>query len=87
MSEQTFSTEQQAALKKDALEYILPHFADNAALAQGPKVFVRGEGCYVYDIEGHRYLDTFASLLTTICGHHRPEIKAAVLEQMDRLEF
>ncbi len=87
MSEQTFSAEQQAALKKDAVEYILPHFADNAALAKGPKVFVRGEGCYVYDIEGRRYLDTFASLLTTICGHHRPEIKAAVLEQMDRLEF
>ena len=50
-------------------------------------MFVRGEGCYLYDMEGNRYLDTFASLLTTICGHHRPEIKAAVLEQMERLEF
>jgi adenosylmethionine-8-amino-7-oxononanoate aminotransferase len=87
MSKQTFSTDEIAALKKDAVEYILPHFADNAELAKGPKVFVRGEGCYVYDIEGNRYLDTFASLLTTICGHHRPEIKAAVLEQMDHLEF
>ena len=87
MTEQEFSAEQREALKKDAMAYILPHFADNAELAKGPKVFVRGEGCYVYDIEGHRYLDTFASLLTTICGHHRPEIKAAVLEQMDHLEF
>ena len=87
MSQPTFSPEQQEALKQDALRYILPSFADNAELAKGPKVFVRGEGCYLYDMDGKRYLDTFASLLTTICGHHRPEIKAAVLEQMDRLEF
>jgi adenosylmethionine-8-amino-7-oxononanoate aminotransferase len=87
MSRSAFSPAEQAELKRDALEYILPHFADNAELAQCPKIFVRGEGCYVYDIEGRRYLDTFASLLTTICGHHRPEIKAAVLEQMDQLEF
>ena len=58
-------------LQRDALEYILPHFASNAELAKGPKIFVRGEGCSLYDIDGNKYLDTFASLLTTICGHHR----------------
>ena len=87
MSRPTFSLEEQETLKKDALSYVLPHFADNAELAKGPKVFVRGEGCYLYDMEGNRYLDTFASLLTTICGHHRPEMKAAVLEQMECLDF
>jgi adenosylmethionine-8-amino-7-oxononanoate aminotransferase len=87
MSQPTYSPEQQEALKQDALRYILPSFADNAELAKGPKMFVRGEGCYLYDMDGKRYLDTFASLLTTICGHHRPEIKAAVLAQMDQLEF
>ena len=78
---------QRQALCRSALEHIIPHFADNSELAKEPKIFVRGEGCYVYDMDGNRYLDTFASLLTTICGHHRPEIKAAVLEQMDHLEF
>ncbi len=87
MSEQQYSAQERFTMKADALAYILPHFADNAELAKNPKIFVRGEGCYVWDIEGNRYLDTFASLLTTICGHHRPEIKAAVLEQMDSLEF
>lgn len=87
MSQPTYSPEQQESLTQDALRYILPSFADNAELAKGPKMFVRGEGCYLYDMDGKRYLDTFASLLTTICGHHRPEIRAAVLEQMDRLEF
>jgi hypothetical protein len=41
---QTFFADQREALKKDAIEYILPYFADNAELAKGPKVFVRGEG-------------------------------------------
>ena len=87
MEKLTFTDKQKAEFRQDALKYILPHFADNAELAKGPKIFTAGEGCYVYDIDGNRYLDTFASLLTTICGHHRPEIKAAVLEQMDHLEF
>jgi len=84
---QQYDDAEKEVLRRSALEHIIPHFADNAELAKEPKIFVRGEGCYVYDVDGNRYLDTFASLLTTICGHHRPEIKAAVLEQMDRLEF
>jgi adenosylmethionine-8-amino-7-oxononanoate aminotransferase len=76
------------ALKKDALRYILPNFADNVELGRGrPYIFVRGDGCYVYDIDGNRYLDTFASLLTTICGHGRPEVARTVQEQMQQLEF
>ncbi len=81
------SAAEREALKKDALAYIIPHFANNASLAKGPKILTQGEGCYVYDVDGNRYLDTFASLLTTICGHRRPEIAEAVSEQMRRLEF
>ena len=83
----TFSEEAIAELRRDALAYIIPHFASNAELAKGPKIFTRGEGCYLYDIEGRRYLDTFASLLTTICGHHRPEVAAAIAAQLENLEF
>ncbi len=87
MKTQTWSEPEKEQLRKDALAYILPHFASNAELARGPKIFVRGEGCYLYDIDGKRYLDTFASLLTTICGHHRPEVAAAIEEQLGQLEF
>ena len=75
------------SLKASALKYIIPHFANNVELEKGPKIFVRGEGCYLYDIDGKRYLDTFASLLTTICGHHRPEIAQAIEKQLKELEF
>ena len=82
-----FSEREKGQLVESALARVLPHGAGNADLAKGPKIFIAGEGCYVYDLHGNKYLDTFASLLTTICGHHRPEIKQAVLDQMDYLEF
>jgi len=73
-----------AALKRDARRYIIPHFAHNPI---DPKIFVRGEGCYLWDVHGKRYMDTFASLLTTICGHHQPRVAAAIEEQLKQLEF
>ncbi len=74
-------------LLKDAVDLIIPHFASWELLQQEPKIFLRGEGCYLYDIDGKRYLDTFASLLTTICGHHQPEVDQAIREQLESLEF
>ena len=79
--------EQKASLRRDALFHVIPHFADNASLAQGPKIFVRGEGCYVYDLDGKKYFDSFATLLTTVCGHARPEVTEVVHRQMQTLEF
>ncbi|MDA1097328.1 MAG: aspartate aminotransferase family protein [Chloroflexi bacterium] len=87
MELQEFTDQEKEQLAADALEYILPHSARNADLARGGKIFTAGEGCYVYDIHGNRILDTFGSLLTSIIGHGNAEIKQAVMEQMDRLEF
>jgi len=74
-------------LKTKAINNIITHFASNDELAQDPKIFTRGQGCYLYDIEGNKYLDTFASLLTTVCGHGRDEIVQAARKQMQELEF
>jgi 4-aminobutyrate aminotransferase len=41
----------------------------------------RGEGGYVWDLEGNRYLDFFGGILTTMIGHSVPEVVAAVQEQ------
>ena len=81
------STNEKTRLKKSALKYVIPHFANNAELAKAPKIFTRGEGCYVYDIDGKKYFDSFATLLTTVCGHNRPEVTEAVKKQMELLEF
>ena len=62
------------------------YFADEPK-SDRSSVLVRGEGIYVYDVDGRRYLDTFASLLTTLCGHGRPEVIEAVKTQMEKLAY
>jgi hypothetical protein len=47
------SEQEKAALRRDALDLVIPHFATNEGLAQGPKIFARGEGCY--DFDGNKY--------------------------------
>ncbi|HOI18010.1 MAG TPA: adenosylmethionine--8-amino-7-oxononanoate transaminase, partial [Geobacteraceae bacterium] len=54
--------------------------------ADTPIVITRGEGSFLVDTEGNRYLDGVASVWTNVHGHCRPEINRAVKEQVDRLE-
>jgi putrescine aminotransferase len=61
-------------------------FADMGAVRQGELVIERGEDVWVWDSEGRRYLDATASLWYANVGHGRPEIAAAVADQMARLE-
>ncbi len=50
-----------------------------------PVVLDRGEGVWVWDVDGNRYLDMLASYSAVNQGHRHPEIIAAAREQMDRL--
>jgi 4-aminobutyrate aminotransferase len=52
---------------------------------QRPIALERGEGTYVWDAEGGRYLDFFGGILTTMCGHAFPPVVEAVREQAGRL--
>jgi len=46
----------------------------------------RGEGVWLYDTEGKRYLDAVSSWWVNLFGHNHPTIKAAVKQQLDTLE-
>jgi adenosylmethionine-8-amino-7-oxononanoate aminotransferase len=48
---------------------------------------VRGEGVYVWDADGNRYLDLAGSAAVNFIGHGVPEISAAMAEQAAKLEF
>ena len=50
-------------------------------------VIERGEGSYVFDNEGKRYLDGLAGLFLTNVGHGRSELAEAAYEQMMNLHF
>ena len=48
---------------------------------------VRGEGVYLWDDAGKRYLDLAGSAAVNLIGHGVPEISAAMAEQAAKLEF
>ncbi len=50
-----------------------------------PVVITRGEGCFVWDVEGRRYLDGLSAYSAVNQGHCHPRIVAALLEQAQRL--
>jgi putrescine---pyruvate transaminase len=52
-----------------------------------PLVLERGDGIYVWDEDGTRYIDAIASLETVAVGHGRREIHDAILAQLGRIEF
>ncbi|GJM36917.1 MAG: aminotransferase [Acidimicrobiales bacterium] len=54
--------------------YVKPLYAE-------PISIDRGEGGYVWDLEGNRYLDFFGGVLTTMIGHSNPDVVAAVQAQ------
>ena len=45
--------------------------------------FVRGEGSYLFDKDGNKYLDFVAGIAVNALGHQNAEIKNAVVEQMN----
>ncbi len=75
-------------LRKDAQAHLVPHFTKGAAWRNEELLVIdRGEGCYVFDVDGERYLDGLAGLFCVNIGHGRPDITAAAATQMDRLAF
>src|SRR5512141_1681443 len=48
-------------------------------------VIVSGAGVYLTDADGHKFLDGVGSLWLNVHGHRRPEINAAIEEQLGRV--
>jgi adenosylmethionine-8-amino-7-oxononanoate aminotransferase len=75
-------------LRQLAARHVWGHFSplrseDASALA----VMVRGEGCYVWDSDGNRYLDGLAGLFTVQVGHGRRSIAEAMATQAETLAY
>jgi 4-aminobutyrate aminotransferase / (S)-3-amino-2-methylpropionate transaminase / 5-aminovalerate transaminase len=47
--------------------------------------FVKGEGCYLWDAQGKRYLDFVSGYSSTVFGHCHPRLVAAAREQLEQL--
>ncbi|MFW5899273.1 MAG: aminotransferase class III-fold pyridoxal phosphate-dependent enzyme, partial [Jiangellaceae bacterium] len=49
------------------------------------RVLVRGEGCYVWDADGRRYLDLLGGLAVNALGHAHPLLSSAISAQLATL--
>ena len=48
-------------------------------------MFVRGEGCYVWDADGRRHLDLLSGLAVNALGHAHPTVLSAITGQIATL--
>ena len=73
-------------LRQAARDHLWLHFTRMGG--GDPPIIVRGEGCYLEDLEGRRYLDALAGLFAVQVGYsYGEEIGQAALEQMRELPF
>ena len=52
-----------------------------------PDIIVRGEGSWIWDVDGHRMVDGVAGLWSANLGFGRKEVRDAVVAQLDELPF
>ena len=72
-----------------ARDHLGMHFTRHSTYEDGGHVpvIVRGDGAYVFDDQGNRYLDGLAGLFTVQAGHGRQEIADAAAKQMTELAY
>ncbi|MDW5416667.1 aspartate aminotransferase family protein [Iodobacter sp. CM08] len=71
----------------DKARFWHPMLHPNEMQRREPIRIVRGDGCYVYDDKGHKLVDGVAGLWNVNVGHNRSEIKQAIMQQLDELEY
>src|ERR1044072_5940109 len=80
------STAEQKSTQSESVrkhtEFLFPAVA---MYYEEPLALVRGEGEYVWDDAGNRYLDCFGGVLTVSVGHANPKVNAAIIEQVKTL--
>ena len=74
---------------KDANARHLWHPMAHPAAMRGtpPDIIARGEGVYVWDIDGHRMIDGVGGLWSANFGHSNRRVRDAIVAQLDELPF
>ncbi len=79
-------TEQKSELSEAIRKHKEFLFPAVATYYQEPVALVRGEGEYVWDDAGNKYLDCFGGVLTVSVGHANPRINAAIIAQTNKIQ-
>jgi adenosylmethionine-8-amino-7-oxononanoate aminotransferase len=79
---------ERGTLQELARRHLWMHFTRMSAYADHEiPIIVRGEGCYVYDEHGKRYLDGLSALFCVNIGHGRADVVQAGADQAKELGF
>jgi adenosylmethionine-8-amino-7-oxononanoate aminotransferase len=77
-----------ARLQQSARDHLWMHFSRMSSYQTSEvPVIVRGDGAYIYDAKGKRYLDALAGLFVNQLGHGRTELAEAAAKQASELAF
>lgn len=74
-----------SAIRTQARDHLWMHFA--AVPSEGPVLMERGDGCYLWDSEGNKYLDALAGLFVTEIGHGRSDLANAASKQAETMAY
>lgn len=74
-------------VENDKLHWVHPVSAWKAHAQQGPLIFDRAEGIYLYDVNGKQYLDGFAGLWCMNIGYGQNSVIDAIRNQLEKLPY
>jgi adenosylmethionine-8-amino-7-oxononanoate aminotransferase len=83
----THTTHDPTELQTTAMRHLWLHFTPMGDAAERAPIIVRGDGCYVYDVDGRRLLDGLSSLFCVNIGHGRADVAEAASRQGRELAY
>lgn len=78
-SEQDNDLSHSQQIVKKSKEVLMPLFEPQEVVPE------RAEGCYIYDLDGNKYLDFAAGIAVNALGHNHPAHSKALKEQIDKI--
>ena len=75
-------------LKQDNAQFQWHPMAHPGAMKKAkPDIVARGEGCWIWDVDGHKLLDGVGGLWASNLGHSASAVRDAIVAQLDELPF
>jgi adenosylmethionine-8-amino-7-oxononanoate aminotransferase len=69
------------------LSRIMVDFKQMKQFIEDPFVIERGQGIYLYDVDGKEYIDGLAGVFVASVGHANPEVLEGIIHQLQTLTF